>query len=303
MVATYLQAREQHNAVKPHATGAVWQGDRLTLWSKTQWVGNERDEIARRFGFPPANVRMINPFVGGAFGSPLRTWPHVTLAAMAVPRVGRPRAAGVDPAPTFQCRRLSTLDAAARRTRRGPRRPAHRHDPRGHRPDFHLQGVCGVQACSRFHHLRLLKPAHTVWPGPDERQHALSEAWSGLGDPADRPGNSDESAEALKLDVFNCAFVMKSNVTRRRIYPRRPKRCARATVRGRSVSANTAAHSDKVSCGMEPNLSGSTRQPRSTTLPAIRHLRSPRCLQTGPRWCATPRPTWGRAPTTPWRRR
>lgn len=88
--ATYLQAREQHNAMEPHATVAQWQGDRLTLWSKTQWVGNERDEIARRFGIAPEKVRVINPFVGGAFGSALRTWPHVTLAAMAARRAGRP---------------------------------------------------------------------------------------------------------------------------------------------------------------------------------------------------------------------
>jgi xanthine dehydrogenase YagR molybdenum-binding subunit len=27
-------------------------------------------------------VRVISPFVGGAFGSGLRTWPHVTLAAL-----------------------------------------------------------------------------------------------------------------------------------------------------------------------------------------------------------------------------
>ncbi len=88
--ATYLLAREQHNAMEPHATVAQWQGEKLTLWSKTQWVGNERDEIARRFGILPANVRVINPFVGGAFGSALRTWPHVTLAAMAARRLERP---------------------------------------------------------------------------------------------------------------------------------------------------------------------------------------------------------------------
>ncbi len=88
--ATYLQAREQHNAMEPHATVAQWQGEKLTLWSKTQWVGNERDEIARRFGVAPENVRVINPFVGGAFGSALRTWPHVTLAAMAARRLERP---------------------------------------------------------------------------------------------------------------------------------------------------------------------------------------------------------------------
>lgn len=55
--ATYVQAREQHNAMEPHATVAEWKGDRLTLWSKTQWVDNERDEVARRFGIAPENVR------------------------------------------------------------------------------------------------------------------------------------------------------------------------------------------------------------------------------------------------------
>ena len=88
--ATYRQAREQHNAMEPHATVAQWQGERLTLWSKTQWVGNERDEIGRRFGIAPENVRVINPFVGGAFGSALRTWPHVTLTVMAARRLGLP---------------------------------------------------------------------------------------------------------------------------------------------------------------------------------------------------------------------
>ena len=76
--------------MEPHATVAHWEGDRLTLWSKTQWVGNERDAIALIFGIPPEHVRVINPFVGGAFGSALRTWPHVTLAALAARQVGRP---------------------------------------------------------------------------------------------------------------------------------------------------------------------------------------------------------------------
>ncbi len=88
--ARYVQGREQHHPMEPHATVAHWEGERLTLWSKSQWVDNERDEIGRRFGVPPERIRVINPFVGGAFGSALRTYPHVTLAAMAARRVGRP---------------------------------------------------------------------------------------------------------------------------------------------------------------------------------------------------------------------
>ena len=87
---TYIQPREHHNAMEPHATVAFWEGDSLTLWSKTQWVNNERDAIALIFGIPADKVRVINPFIGGAFGSALRTWPHVTLAVMAARRTGQP---------------------------------------------------------------------------------------------------------------------------------------------------------------------------------------------------------------------
>jgi xanthine dehydrogenase YagR molybdenum-binding subunit len=79
---TYVIPRENHNPIELHATIATWEGDRLTLWDKTQWVHNVADEIAAVFGIPAANVHVISPFVGGAFGSGLRTWPHVTLAAL-----------------------------------------------------------------------------------------------------------------------------------------------------------------------------------------------------------------------------
>ncbi len=86
----YLLAREHHNAMEPHATVASWKDGKLTLWDKTQWVGNVRSEMARIFGIPTDSIHVTNPFVGGAFGSGLRTWPHVTIAAMAARQVGRP---------------------------------------------------------------------------------------------------------------------------------------------------------------------------------------------------------------------
>jgi xanthine dehydrogenase YagR molybdenum-binding subunit len=87
---TYVIPRENHNPIEMHATMAAWDGDRLTLWDKTQWVHNAADEIAAVFGVPAANIRVISPFVGGAFGSGLRTWPHVTLAALGARVAGRP---------------------------------------------------------------------------------------------------------------------------------------------------------------------------------------------------------------------
>jgi xanthine dehydrogenase YagR molybdenum-binding subunit len=87
---TYVIPRENHNPIEMHATVAAWDGDRLTLWDKTQWVHNTADEIAAVFGIPAANIRVVSPFVGGAFGSGLRTWPHVTLAALGARVAMRP---------------------------------------------------------------------------------------------------------------------------------------------------------------------------------------------------------------------
>jgi xanthine dehydrogenase YagR molybdenum-binding subunit len=87
---TYVIARENHNPIELHATIAAWDGDRLTLYDKTQWPGNVRSYLALTFGIPEENVRVVSPFVGGAFGSALRTWPHVVLAAMAARQIARP---------------------------------------------------------------------------------------------------------------------------------------------------------------------------------------------------------------------
>jgi xanthine dehydrogenase YagR molybdenum-binding subunit len=87
---TYDLARNHHNPMEPHATIARWDGDQLTLWDKTQWVGGSQRELAAVFGIPDTAVRLISPFVGGGFGSGLRGWPHVTIAAVAARLTGRP---------------------------------------------------------------------------------------------------------------------------------------------------------------------------------------------------------------------
>ncbi|MFJ5265549.1 xanthine dehydrogenase family protein molybdopterin-binding subunit [Streptomyces sp. NPDC088387] len=86
----YRVARENHNPMELHATIAQWEGEKLTLWDKAQWVQSTASQIASVFGLTPDAVRVISPFVGGAFGSALRAWPHVTLAALAARRAGRP---------------------------------------------------------------------------------------------------------------------------------------------------------------------------------------------------------------------
>lgn len=86
----YVLPRENQNPMEPHACTAMWDGDELTLWDKTQWTRNTAETVAGVFGIDKAKVRVISPFVGGAFGSALRVWPHTFLAALAALEVGRP---------------------------------------------------------------------------------------------------------------------------------------------------------------------------------------------------------------------
>ncbi|MBX9396612.1 xanthine dehydrogenase family protein molybdopterin-binding subunit [Streptomyces sp. TRM72054] len=87
---TYELARNHHNPMEPHATVARWDGNKLTVWDKTQWVMGTHDEIAAVFDLPVDAVRVINPFVGGGFGSGLRCWPHTIVAALAARVTRRP---------------------------------------------------------------------------------------------------------------------------------------------------------------------------------------------------------------------
>lgn len=88
--ATYTTPFEHHNPMEPHATTAVWEGDRLTLYNSTQYIVASQFVVARTLRIPEQNVRIINPFMGGGFGSKVGTRGHVILAAIAAKQTNRP---------------------------------------------------------------------------------------------------------------------------------------------------------------------------------------------------------------------
>jgi len=90
VVATYTTVENTNNPIGLFATVAVWDGDALTVHDTTQWPHGVRDSLATAFGIDPGGVRVLVPFVGGAFGAGLRVWPHVTLAALAARVAKRP---------------------------------------------------------------------------------------------------------------------------------------------------------------------------------------------------------------------
>jgi xanthine dehydrogenase YagR molybdenum-binding subunit len=90
LAATYTTPMENHNPIEPHASIAEWDGDRLTIHDATQGVFEERRKLADVFGIPAENVRVLSPFVGGAFGNKGSVWSHQVLAAAAARHSGRP---------------------------------------------------------------------------------------------------------------------------------------------------------------------------------------------------------------------
>jgi xanthine dehydrogenase YagR molybdenum-binding subunit len=82
--AEYRMPVEHHNPMEPFAATAVWEDDdRLTVFDKTQGPQNARNYVADVLGMPRDNVRVLSPFVGGAFGSGLRPQYELPLAALA----------------------------------------------------------------------------------------------------------------------------------------------------------------------------------------------------------------------------
>ena len=86
----YTTPIEHHNPMEPHATIAMWDGDRVKLYDGTQGTIPARTRIAGVLQIPVENVEVITKFAGGAFGSKGSTWSHTILAAMAAKLTNRP---------------------------------------------------------------------------------------------------------------------------------------------------------------------------------------------------------------------
>jgi xanthine dehydrogenase YagR molybdenum-binding subunit len=87
----YSSPIEQHNPMEPHAALAIWTGDGgLKIYEKSQGVHNTQEYISKVFEIPKNKVEVLNPYMGGGFGSGLRPIYQVYLAAMAALTLKRP---------------------------------------------------------------------------------------------------------------------------------------------------------------------------------------------------------------------
>ncbi|AGB47739.1 aerobic-type carbon monoxide dehydrogenase, large subunit CoxL/CutL-like protein [Mesorhizobium australicum WSM2073] len=88
--ARYSTPTQHHNPIELFSTTAMWQGDQLTIHEPSQNVTGWKAELARQLKIDPAKVRIVSPYIGGAFGSKGPMTARTAIVAVAARRLGRP---------------------------------------------------------------------------------------------------------------------------------------------------------------------------------------------------------------------
>jgi xanthine dehydrogenase YagR molybdenum-binding subunit len=90
LTASYETPPQHHNPMELFATSCVWNGDSLTIYEPSQYVHGLKNGVAEQLGIAADKVRVINPYVGGAFGSKGSMTPRTAIIASIARRLGRP---------------------------------------------------------------------------------------------------------------------------------------------------------------------------------------------------------------------
>ena len=82
--ARYVEGFEFHNPMETFASTVIYEEDgKLTIYDKTQGAPNSLGYVSKIFGLSGNDVRVLSPYVGGAFGSGLRPQYQLFLAVLA----------------------------------------------------------------------------------------------------------------------------------------------------------------------------------------------------------------------------
>jgi xanthine dehydrogenase YagR molybdenum-binding subunit len=88
--ADYATPTQHHNPIELFTTSCAWSDGHLTVWEGSQNVTGFKNGIAEQLGIEPEKVRIVSPFIGGAFGSRGSLTQRTALIAAAARRLNRP---------------------------------------------------------------------------------------------------------------------------------------------------------------------------------------------------------------------
>ncbi len=88
--ADYTIPTEVHNPMELANIIAKWDGNKPTLYTKSQGVEGTRRSVGKVFGIAPEDVSVNSEYLGGAFGMGLHTWPYEIAALIGSKKLGKP---------------------------------------------------------------------------------------------------------------------------------------------------------------------------------------------------------------------
>jgi xanthine dehydrogenase YagR molybdenum-binding subunit len=88
--ATYETPPQHHNPMELFATSCVWYGDQLVIYEPSQYVHGLKNGVAEQLGIDADKVRVVNSYVGGAFGSKGSMTPRTAIIASLARVLKRP---------------------------------------------------------------------------------------------------------------------------------------------------------------------------------------------------------------------
>jgi xanthine dehydrogenase YagR molybdenum-binding subunit len=88
--AEYYTPTQHHNPIELFTTTCAWNGDDLTVYEPSQFVTGMQHGLAKELAISPDQIRVLSPFIGGAFGSKGSLTPRTVLVAMAARQLNRP---------------------------------------------------------------------------------------------------------------------------------------------------------------------------------------------------------------------
>jgi len=94
--AEYRTPIHVHNAMEPFAVTVIWDGDKVTEYTKSQYIKGAQRNIMNLFKLPEENVQVYSKVIGGAFGSGSGFWPHEKAALIGAKMIGKPLKVVID---------------------------------------------------------------------------------------------------------------------------------------------------------------------------------------------------------------
>jgi xanthine dehydrogenase YagR molybdenum-binding subunit len=90
VTASYDTPTQHHNPMELFSTSCAWMGDNLVIYEPSQYVYGLKNGVAEQLGIDADKVRVVNPYVGGGFGSRGSMTPRTAIIAGIARRLNRP---------------------------------------------------------------------------------------------------------------------------------------------------------------------------------------------------------------------